>query len=78
MEDASFLRMEYLRLGYDLNKLSIPIERNKHFWTGQQLFTISGYSGLDPEVNRGGRNMGIDAGAWPTPRRFTVGFTFDI
>ena len=79
VEDASFLRMEYLRLGYDLNRLFHTNLRGINiFGQVSNVFTISGYSGLDPEVNRGGRNMGIDAGAWPTPRRLTVGFTFDI
>jgi len=44
------------------------------------LFTITSYSGLDPEVNItgsdkkvAGSNLGIDSGAWPTPRQFMIG-----
>ena len=36
-------------------------------------FTLKNYSGLDPEINMSGINMGIDLGAWPTPRRYMFG-----
>ncbi|GAI60408.1 unnamed protein product [marine sediment metagenome] len=42
------------------------------------LFTITKYSGLDPEVRTSGYNMGIDAGAWPTARQFLIGLRIGI
>jgi hypothetical protein len=48
------------------------------------LFTITKYRGLDPEYNSGGNNMydgmnlGIDQGAWPTPREITIGLSLGI
>jgi hypothetical protein len=50
--------------------------------SGQNLFTITNYSGYDPEVGNntgtggsGIRIAGIDYGRYPTARMFTVGFT---
>lgn len=75
IEDASYLRMEQLRLGYDLNNmLNMQNVRNIRLYVqGTNLFTITGYSGLDPEVNTGGANRGIDRGAWPSARRLMFG-----
>ncbi|MDZ7719481.1 MAG: SusC/RagA family TonB-linked outer membrane protein [Balneolaceae bacterium] len=75
VEDASYLRMEQLRLGYDLNNvLNMQNVRNIRLYVqGTNLFTITGYSGLDPEVNTDGANRGIDRGAWPSSRRLMFG-----
>jgi TonB-linked SusC/RagA family outer membrane protein len=79
IEDASYLRMENLRLGYDLNRLLGDKFRNLQVY-GQvsNLFTITKYSGLDPEVNSGGSNLGIDSGAWPTPRQIVFGVNIGL
>ncbi|QGY45610.1 SusC/RagA family TonB-linked outer membrane protein [Maribellus comscasis] len=79
IEDASYLRMENLRLGYDLNRLLGDKFRNLQVY-GQvtNLFTISKYSGLDPEVNNSGSNLGIDSGAWPTPRQIVFGINLGL
>ncbi|SMO66633.1 SusC/RagA family TonB-linked outer membrane protein [Fodinibius sediminis] len=75
MEDASYLRMEQLHLSYDLNSiLNVQNVRNLRLYIqANNLFTITNYSGLDPEVNAGGINRGIDRGAWPTSRRLMFG-----
>lgn len=82
IEDASYLRLRNLQIGYNLGKLiKTPHFSNLRIY-GQitNLFTITSYSGLDPEVNItgtdkkvAGSNMGIDSGAWPTPRQFMIG-----
>lgn len=80
IEDASYLRMENLRLSYDLNRLiKGDVFRNLQVY-GQvtNLFTITKYSGLDPEVNNSGSNLGIDSGAWPTPRQFMIGINLGL
>jgi hypothetical protein len=79
IEDASYLRMENLRLGYDLNRLLGDKFRNLQVY-GQvsNLFTITKSSGLDPEVNSGGSNLGIDSGAWPTPRQIVFGVNIGL
>ncbi|MBT3384717.1 MAG: TonB-dependent receptor, partial [Prolixibacteraceae bacterium] len=79
IEDGSYLRMENLRLSYDLNDLLGNKFRNLQVY-GQvtNVFTITKYSGLDPEVNVGGANLGVDRGAWPTPRQITFGVNIGI
>jgi TonB-linked SusC/RagA family outer membrane protein len=81
IEDASYLRLRNLQLGYNLGKLinSPNLKTLRAYVQVTNLFTITGYSGLDPEVNINGtgkddaRNMGIDSGAWPTARQFMFG-----
>ena len=79
MEDASYLRMKTLRLSYDLSNLLGSRVRNLSIYgQASNLITITGYSGLDPEVDAGGINMGVDQGGWPTPRQFMFGITLGI
>lgn len=79
VEDASYLRMKNLRIGYDLNKLlKLNIRNFQVYGQVSNLFTITKYSGLDPEVNISGANMGIDSGAWPTPRQFLFGINVGL
>jgi len=81
IEDASYLRLRNLQLGYNLgNQLKLPyISTLRIYAQVTNLFTITDYSGLDPEVNingsdkTAGSNMGIDSGAWPTPRQYMIG-----
>jgi len=79
LEDGSYLRMRNLRIGYELNN----ILRNKFktlqiYFQASNLITITNYPGLDPEIARGGINMGIDSGAWPTPKQYLFGIAFGI
>lgn len=79
VEDASYLRMKNLRLGYDFNRLlNNRFSNLQLYFQGSNLFTITGYSGLDPEVSTGGINMGVDSGAWPTPKQFLFGIIFGL
>ncbi len=81
LEDGSFLRMKTLRIGYDLNNLL-----NKRFgsllvyFQASNLFTLTKYTGLDPELSipSSAINMGIDSGAWPTTQQFLFGISFGI
>jgi hypothetical protein len=81
LEDGSFLRMKTLRIGYDLGRLSFlrdKVGTLQLYFQGSNLFTITKYSGLDPEIAGAGINMGIDQGAWPTAQQFMFGITFGI
>jgi TonB-linked SusC/RagA family outer membrane protein len=78
IEDASYLRLENLMISYDFANLfkGIGVFRSlRIFGQVTNVFTLTEYSGLDPEINAQGINKGIDAGAWPTPRRFLCGLT---
>jgi TonB-linked SusC/RagA family outer membrane protein len=81
IEDASFLRLKSLRLGYTLptsilNKAQI--KNVKVYAQVTNLFTITKYSGLDPEYNTQGSAMGLDRGAWPTPRQIMFGINLGL
>ena len=67
VEDASFLRMDNLTLGYSFN---LRGQSARVFGTVQNLFTITSYSGVDPAAN-------IAAGR-QTPRRSTASTTTSI
>lgn len=77
IEDGSFLRLQALTLGYQLPRNLVPrVESARLYLTGQNLFTITDYSGFDPEVNSVGgdaRFTGIDVGAYPRARAYNVG-----
>ncbi|MFP4366024.1 MAG: SusC/RagA family TonB-linked outer membrane protein [Bacteroidales bacterium] len=81
VEDASFLRLKNLRLNYSLpDRITnrMQIQRLRIFGQVSNLFTLTGYSGLDPELNSSGGYMGLDQGAWPTPRQIMFGVTLGI
>lgn len=79
IEDASYLRFKAVTLGYTLPKSIIDklnIKEIRFYATGENLFTITNYSGLDPEVNAfGGSNTvrGIDFGTYPQTRNILFG-----
>jgi len=68
VEDASYLRMDNLTLGYTFNGVR-GVDNMRLFGTVQNVFTLTGYSGVDP---MGGLN-GIDNNVYPRSRTFTAG-----
>ena len=85
IEDASYLRLRNLQVGYNLGKLfNTPIISTMRVYAQiTNLFTLTKYSGLDPETNsatdrNNARNYGIDQGQWPTPRQIMVGITLGL
>jgi len=79
LEDGSYLRMKNLRIGYDLNSLlKDRLNTLQIYFQASNLITITKFPGLDPEISDAGINMGIDRGAWPTPKQFIFGITFGI
>jgi iron complex outermembrane receptor protein len=67
VENASFLRMDYLSVGYNAGNL-IGGNTNLRFGASvQNVFTITKYRGLDPEVSGG-----IDNNFYPRPRNFVL------
>lgn len=71
LEDASFLKMDNITLGYTFNNISKTL-KSIRLWGGvQNVFTITNYSGLDPEVFGG-----IDNLIYPRPRTILTGANF--
>lgn len=78
LENGSYLRISNVTLGYDFKKLcrSLPLEQLRFYVSAQNLFTITNYSGMDPEIGTStGENWinGVDFGFYPTPRTIMVG-----
>ena len=73
VEDGSYLRLKVLQIGYSLPKKwmdAIHVKGMRFFLQGDNLFTITKYSGYDPEV---GTRNGFDGGTYPQARTFTIG-----
>jgi len=79
MEDADYFRIQNITLGYDFSKLwkSGPFSQLRLYVQAQNLYTFTGYSGVDPEIgSSGGKDSwarGIDVGLYPQARTFIVG-----
>ena len=79
VEDGSFLRLKNVTLGYTLpSKLTkkAKISKIRVYATAQNLYCFNNYSGFDPEVSTAGNNPmtpGLDWGAYPKSRIFTMG-----
>ena len=83
--NGSYLRMQTLTLGYSLPKKivnKIGFSRIRFYAQMSNVFTITGYEGLDPEVNslniNGDRGRGIDYGGYGVPRQYLFGVNIDF
>jgi TonB-linked SusC/RagA family outer membrane protein len=68
IEDTSYLRLKNVTIGYTFPEIK-GISRLRVYAAGENLFTITDYSGLDPEVG----NRGLDGGQYPLATTFTIG-----
>lgn len=77
LENGNFVRLRQAQLGYSLPTDLLKkahIERLRFYVSGENLFTITGYSGTDPEFSRSSPlDTGIDSYIFPFTRSFTVG-----
>jgi hypothetical protein len=82
LENGDFLKLSTLTLGY-----TIPLSKNfrkyvnnaRVYLSGQNLFCITGYSGLDPEVSNDYLTPGVDSrDKYPTIRSFTFGLNLNF
>jgi len=76
IEDGSFLRLKNLQLGYNipssvLNKINVKSLRV--YVQAVNLFTLTKYSGLDPELGGDDRAFGSDTGGYPTVKEISFG-----
>ena len=72
IENASFLRMDNINIGYDAGEIAKNV-RLRLTANAQNVFVITKYSGLDPEVAGG-----IDGNIYPRPRTFVIGLNLDF
>ena len=80
VEDASFLRLQNVTVGYTQPKKwskAIHMEKIRLYFTGYNLLCITGYDGYDPEVDTSSKNNpmtpGVDYAAYPKSRSFVAG-----
>ncbi len=78
LEDGSFLRLDNLTIGYTINTTKIDWLKNlRIYFTSNNLLTITGYSGLDPEMGYDGLSFGLDQyNVYPKVRSFIFGINF--
>jgi iron complex outermembrane receptor protein len=74
IEDGSYLRLDNATLGYTINAAKYKIKQLRVYITANNLLVITGYKGLDPEVNQGGAALGVDYNNfYPKTRTFLFG-----
>ncbi len=84
LESASYLRLQNVRLGYNLPAQwarFIKMNHLKVYVSGQNLYVFTKYSGLDPEVGSFNQNptlMNVDNGRYPIPRVITFGLNAEF
>lgn len=81
IEDGSFLRLKNLQIGYTIPESvtsKINIGSIRVYLQGVNLFTITKYSGLDPELGGWDTTFGMDAGNYPLVKQYLVGLNVNF
>lgn len=78
IEDGDFVKITDITLGYDFKRLmpNIALQQVRLYLTGKNLWTITNYTGMDPEVGYGDDQpfvSGIDLGFYPAPKSLLIG-----
>lgn len=81
VENGDYWRINNVTLGYDFKKLfpKVPFGQLRLYLTAQNVFTITGYSGMDPEIGTSSDDAkaswvsGVDVGFYPLPRTYMIG-----
>jgi TonB-linked SusC/RagA family outer membrane protein len=74
--DGSYARIKNVQLGYTLPESLVRkalISNVRVYVAAENLLTLTGYHGFDPEIASGGTSLGIDYGVYPQARTFTAG-----
>ncbi len=80
IKNGSFARIKNIQIGYTLPKSlthKFFVERLRFYVAAENLLTLTGYKGFDPELNNDNSN-GIDRGYYPQARTFTVGLNLNF
>ena len=87
VEDASYLRLRNLQIGYDFTLPSLGITTARFYVQGTNVFTITNYQGSEPEIGQGNSGdesnppagdltIGVDGGRFPQPKSYILGLNF--
>ena len=83
LENGSFFRLQSVTLGYTLPARLLKnfgVNRLRFYATGENLFVLTGYTGIDPEVSTSDlKEVGLDKGnIYPMPRTFSIGLNLSF
>ena len=80
LEDGDYIRLDNITLGYTFKMTKVPAIKNLRLYTSvNNVFVITGYKGLDPEVFMGSLTPGIDNdNFYPKTRTFIFGMNIDF
>ncbi|MBK7133965.1 MAG: TonB-dependent receptor [Bacteroidales bacterium] len=81
IEDGSYLRLKNLQIGYTIPESvtsKVNIKSLRMYVQGVNLFTMTKYSGLDPELGGDDRSFGIDAGNYPLVKQLLFGLNVNF
>ena len=81
VENGSYMKMKYLKLSYSLPKnliKRIGASNLDIYGQVENVFTMTKYKGIDPEILPGEYGARIDNGAYPRPRTFTIGLNLQF
>lgn len=76
VKNGAYLRLKTIQLGYTLPKNITKkafIDNLRFYVASENLFTLTGYDGFDPEISSGGTSLGVDRGVYPQSRTVTIG-----
>ena len=74
IEDGSYIRLDNATLGYNFKNIHKFVKSLRMYTTVNNLFVITKYSGIDPEVEQGGTAPGVDSNNfYPKTRSFLLG-----
>jgi TonB-dependent starch-binding outer membrane protein SusC len=87
LESGTYFRMKNVQLTYSLPKeliSRIGLSTARIYVQSQNLFTVTKYSGMDPEINlraytaNNDRQLGVDGGAYPTAKQYLIGLNLSF
>jgi TonB-linked SusC/RagA family outer membrane protein len=82
VEDGSYLRVKNVQVGYNLSAQllqTLSLESARLYVAADNLFTLTGYSGFDPEIGAASPlNIGIDRGIYPQARSYRIGINISF
>lgn len=81
LEDGSFLRIKNVTLGYSLDKKTVSklkMSKIRVYITAQNLYTLTKYTGYDPEIGGGVASRGLDKGNYPITSLYTAGLNINF
>lgn len=77
VQNASFFKLDNLSIGYRFNNIYDKLGARVSF-TAQNIFTITPYKGVDPEIGYNNNEYGVDNPYYPRPRIFSLGISLDM